>query len=346
MRTHRWALDLAVPPGRPPVPAAGMALVGIAEVELQRGHLADALRHASEGVALCRQLLYPTPLASGLATLAWIRQVTGDPVGALEVIAEAERAVPNQGIASLLNPAIPARPRLLLAQGDIAGAQRWAEEWGVGEDSEPRYPREPEYLVLARLLLAQHAPKRALRLLQPLANAAEAQQRIDSLIHARVLQALAFQAVGDYDQALNVLAEALRLGWPEGYVRVFADEGQPMAVLLRRLVAARRRPDVTLGQPVPMDYLGRVLQAFQPTGQPPAVPGRQAVMAGLTEPLTDRELEVLRLLAAGRRNREIAGELVVTLDTVKKHLTHIFSKLGATNRTQALTHARQLGLIR
>jgi LuxR family transcriptional regulator, maltose regulon positive regulatory protein len=346
MRTHRRALELAVPLGRPAPPAAGMALAGLAEVELQRDHLADAFRHATEGVRLCRHLIYPTPLATGLATLAWLRQVTGDPAGALETIAEAERAVPNWGIASLLNPAIATRGRLLLAQGDIDGARRWAEERGVGEEDEPAYPREPEYLVLARLLLAQHAAQRALRLLDPLGNAAEAQQRTDSLIQVRTLQALAYQATGDHEQALDVLSGALRLGWLEGYVRVFADEGPPMAILLRRLVAIRRRGDAPAGEPVPLDYLGRVLRAFEPAGQRPGPPDREAAAVGLVEPLTDRELEVLRLLAAGRRNREIADQLVVTLDTVKKHLTHIFDKLGATNRTQALAHARQLGLIR
>jgi LuxR family transcriptional regulator, maltose regulon positive regulatory protein len=347
MGTYRAALEEAAPPGRAPMPAAGMALVGMAGVELQRGHLADALGHATEGVGLCRQLVNAGPLVSGLAILAWIRQVTGDPAEALEAIAEAERVVSNREAASLLNPSIPIRPQLLLAKGDITGVQRWAEERGVSEDSEPQYPREPEYLVLARLLLAQHAPERALRLLDPLANAAAAQQRIDSLIQARALQALAFQATGDHRQALDVLAGALRLGWPEGYVRVFADEGPPMAALLRRLVATRQRGGAGVGQQVPMDYLGRVLRALQPAGQRPAPLDREAtVMAGLVEPLTDRELEVLRLLAAGRRNREIADQLVVTLDTVKKHLSHIFDKLGATNRTQALAHARQLGLIR
>jgi ATP/maltotriose-dependent transcriptional regulator MalT len=348
MRTYQRALEEAAPPGRPPIPAAGMALVGMAEVELQRSHLADALGHATEGAGLCRQLVNAGPLVSGLAVLAWIRQVTGDPAGALEAITEAEGAVPNREVASLLNPVIATRARLLLAKGDIAGAQRWVEERGVSEDSEPQYPREPEYLVLARLLLARHAPERALRLLDPLANAAQAQERIDSLIQVRALQALAYQAVGDPERALDALAGALRLGWPEGYVRVFADEGPPMGTLLRRLVAIRRRGDVPMaGEPVPLDYLGRILRAFGVAGQRPARPDREAtVMAGLVEPLTDRELEVLRLLAAGRRNREIADQLVVTLDTVKKHLTHIFDKLGVTSRTQALAHARQLGLIR
>jgi LuxR family transcriptional regulator, maltose regulon positive regulatory protein len=346
MRTYRQMLETAAPPGKPPVPAAGMALVGIAELELQRGHLDDAVRHATEGVGLCRHLIYTAPLAAGLATLAWIRHLTGDPAGALEVISEAERAVPNWGIAALLNPAIPMRPRLMLARGDLAGVDRWVDERELSEQDQPAYPREPEYLVLARLLLARHAPDRALRLLRFLATEAKAHGRIGSLIEVGVLQALALQATGVHDQALAILTRALLLGLPEGYVRVFADEGQPMAALLRRLVTRQRRSAPPVGQAVPTDYLARILQTVEPTDRRPAPLGdHTAAVAGLSESLTDRELQVLRLLAAGKRNREIADELVVTLDTVKRHVTHIFQKLGAASRTQALAHARQLGLI-
>jgi LuxR family maltose regulon positive regulatory protein len=346
MGTHRRALDAAAPTGRPPSAAAGMALVGMAELLAQRGHAAEALRRADEGVRLCRHLAYATPLAAGLATLAWTRHVMGDRAGALEAIAEAERALPDPGVASLLNPAISTRPRLLLAHGDLAGARRWVEERGLGEEDNPDYPREPEYLVLARLLLAHRAADRMLRLLQPVAAAAQEQERLGSLIEARALQALALQATGDRDRALTALTEALRLGWPEGYVRVFADEGPTMAALLRRLVATRRRGDTSADPAVPGDYLARILAAFEPRGQPPPLGDDGAVVAGLVEPLTDRELQVLRLLAEGRRNQEIANELVVTLHTVKKHLTHILGKLGASNRAQAIAHARQLHLIR
>jgi LuxR family maltose regulon positive regulatory protein len=131
------------------------------------------------------------------------------------------------------------------------------------------------------------------------------------------------------------------LGRPEGYVRVFADEGPPMAALLRKLVAAGRR-----GVPrVRIDYLGRILRGVEKRGVP-AGPETSALTAGLAAPLTGRELEVLQLLAAGRGNQEIAKELVVTLETVKKHVSHVFDKLGAVNRVQAVAHARELGLIR
>jgi LuxR family transcriptional regulator, maltose regulon positive regulatory protein len=315
MRTHRQALEMAAPTGRPAVPAAGMALAGMAEVELRRGHLADAFRHASESIGLCRQLAYSAPLAAGLTILAWIRQDRGDPAGALEAIAEAER-IPNREVASLLNQAIAIRGRLLLAQGDLAGARRWVEERGVGEEDEPAYPREPEYLVLARVLLAQQEPDRALGLLERLHHLAAAQGRVGSVIEVQALQALALDALGDQAGVMGTLAEALVLAAPEGWLQVFVDEGAPMAALLARLVATEHPSPVAPDSGVSPNYLGRLLAAFERASGHRARPAGHAgamVVAGLAEPLTERELEVLELLATGTSNRHIADELVVTV---------------------------------
>ena len=144
--------------------------MGLAEIAYQRDELDSALRHATEGIALCRQFVYTPPLANGLATLAMIRQATGDPAGALEAITEAGQASP--GPAGLLNPVPAQRARLLLAQGDLAAAARFPQENGLGPDDEPAYPREPGYLVLARVLLAQDRPGQALALLDRLHAAA------------------------------------------------------------------------------------------------------------------------------------------------------------------------------
>ena len=144
---------------------------------------------------------------------------------------------------------------------------------------------------------------------------------------------------------MDALAGALTLACPQGYVRVFADEGPPMAALLGALVAAQRAEQAA-ARGVPLGCLARVLGAF---GEKPAAPGAgrgaAAVVPGLVEQLTARELEVLALLAAGAPNPRIAEQLVVSLDTVKKHVSHLLGKLGAANRTEAVTRARQLGLI-
>ena len=338
-RTCQQALDAMTAPARSPLPTAGPAYVGLGEVAYQRSELDTAFRHASEGIALCRQFAYLPPLAAGLATLAWIRQATGDPAGAREAMGEAVQAAPCP--AGLLNPVPAQHARLLLAQGNLTEAARWTKECGLDTDDAPDYPREREHLVLARVLLAQGEAERALALLGRLHAAAAAQDRAGSLIEIGALRALALAARAEEAAAVDALAGALILACPQGYVRVFADEGPPMAALLGRLVAAQRTEQAAAR--VPLGCLSRLLQAFDGQRSAPGIPA--AAVPGMVEQLTARELEVLGLLAAGRSNQAIAAELVVSLDTVKKHVTHVLDKLGAANRTEAVARARQLDLI-
>ena len=343
-RTCEQALEAAARTGQPPSPAAGPAYVGLAEVAYQRSELDSALDNAERGIALCRSFVYTMPLAAGLATLAWIRQAAGDPAGALDAMDEALRATPGPP-PGLLNPIPARRARLLLAQGDLGAAARWTHENRLNEDAEPDYAREPGYLVLARVLLAQDRP--ALALLDRLYAAAAAQHRVGSLIEIGALRALALAARGDADRAVDALAGALTLACPQGYVRVFADEGPPMAALLARLIAAQRSGSgFGAVAEVPLGCLARLQRALAAPGVAPES-GRASVTAapGLIDPLTSRELEVLELLAAGSSNQVIASQLVVTLDTVKKHVSHVLGKLGAANRTEAVARARELSLI-
>lgn len=163
----------------------------------------------------------------------------------------------------------------------------------------------------------------------------------------RALQALARSAGGDQAAALEALAEALTLGAPEGYLRGFIDEGPAMAAVLHQLLAGRQR-EPPAASDAPRAYLARLVDAFEQAGLPIRPPARRGgvAVAGLVEPLTAREVEVLGLLAAGAPNRAIAEQLVVAPETVKKHLSHLFDKLGAANRTQAVTRARELGCCR
>ncbi len=341
LRTYQDGLELGAPAGGPVVATVGEAHVGMAEVLYQRDQLDDALHHVGEGIELCRQLTSTQALATGLTTLAWIRQALGDPAAARQSMEEAYHVLPSPEIVSLANPVPAERARLLLAQGDVAAAADWVEERGLRASDEPAYAREREYLVLVRLLLARGAAASALDLLDRLRRPAEAQGRIASVIEVRLLAALATAARGDGAAALAALASALAHGRAEGYVRVFADEGQPMAALLGGLLAGGRRHAPVSVEDVPADYVRRLLRAIQRAPAAPAAPRA----AALVEPLTARELEVLALLAGGRSNREIADRLFVTLDTVKKHVTHVLDKLGAGNRTEAVATARDLGLI-
>jgi LuxR family transcriptional regulator, maltose regulon positive regulatory protein len=321
----------------------GLAHVGLAQVLYERNELTAALDHATRGVTLCRRLGYTPPVAVGLAVVARIRHARGDAAGAMEAMAEAGQAGLSPQVAALLNPVPSQRARLLLAQGDASAAAQWTTAAGLGPDDEPDYPQEPAYLVLARVLLAHNDPGPALALLERLLGAAASQGRAGSVIEIQALRALALASGGERASAVDTLAEALTLACPQGYVRVFADEGAPMETLLRRLVAAQR-DELAAVRNVELGYLTCLLRAFGGK-HADAGSGRSAAVPGLLDPLTTRELEVLALLAAGTPNPGIAGQLVVTLDTVKKHVSHILGKLGAANRTEAVTRARQLGLI-
>jgi LuxR family transcriptional regulator, maltose regulon positive regulatory protein len=334
VRTCEQALEAATRTGQPPSPTAGPAYVSLAELAYQRNEIDSALDHAERGIALCRSFVYTMPLAAGLVTLAWIRQAGGDPAGALDAMDEAVRASPGPP-PGLLNPIPARRARLLLAQGNLAAAARWTQENNLNEDDQPDYAREPGYLVLGRVLLAQGHPDRALVLLDRLYAAAAAQDRVGSLIEIGVLRALALADCGRDADAVNALAGALTLGCAQGYVRVFADEGPPMAALLARLIAAQRSGGAVAE--VPLGCLARLQRALGAQGVAPK--------ADLVEQLTSRELEVLEMLAAGASNQAIASQLVVTLDTVKKHVSHVLAKLGTANRTEAVARARELGLI-
>ena len=314
--TYAQLVAIAEDPAQPRLPVAGYGYAGLAEVAYQRNELTDALGYVTEGIARCRLLSEREPLASGLVTLAWIRQAEGDQAGAVAAVEEAERVAPSPAVADLLNPIPAQHARILLAQGDVAFAARWAARRGLSADDPVNYLREQEYLVLARLLIAQDRPDRALAVLDRLLSLAEDQNRTGNLIEVLAVRSRALAAHGDRAAAKAALARALELARPRGYVRVLADEG-------------------VLGA-------GDSAGAADPAGGGGAgLPGG----AGLLDPLTARELEVLALLAAGVPNRGIAGQLYVTLDTVKKHVTHVLAKLGAANRTEAVARARQLGLI-
>ena len=346
--TYQQALEaVAGEPAQSVMPAAGIAHVGLAEVHYERDELDAGLEHATQGVALARQLGWTLPLVAGLTVLARIRQARGDPAAALEAAREAEQVHISEAVVGLLNPAPALRARLDLANGQVEAAARWVLQRGLAVQDEPSYPHERDYLVLTRVLLAQQAPERASELLEPWTALAAAQGRTESTIELLALQALAHADRGDEPTALTTLAEAFVLGAPEGYLRVFVDEGPPMAALFRQLLGGRHPQRQAAVDAVPHDYLARLAAAFEQAGAPifPAAKRGAVMVPGLVEALSARELEVLTLLATGKSNRAIAEELVVTLDTVKRHVTNLFNKLGVANRIQAVARARKLGLL-
>jgi LuxR family maltose regulon positive regulatory protein len=226
-----------------------------------------------------------------------------------------------------------------VAQGKVDDALSWARERGLSTEDDLSYLREFEHITLARVLLARYTSVRAdssiheaIRLLERLLHAAEAGGRTGSVVEILVLLALAHQMRGDLAAALAPLERALTLAEPEGYVRIFVDEGQPMEALLE---AAAKRD-------IAPRYVGHLRAAFGGTAD-----GRPATRATqeLVEPLSERELDVLRLLGSDLDGPDIARQLVVSLNTMRTHTKNIFSKLGVNNRRAAVRRATELGLL-
>jgi LuxR family maltose regulon positive regulatory protein len=233
-------------------------------------------------------------------------------------------------------PIAAMKARIWVTQGRLAEALGWARERGLSVDDDLSYLREFEHVTLARVLIARYksepvdgAIHEAIGLIERLLHAAEDGGRTGSVIEILVLQALAHHAQGNIPPALESLKRALALAEPEGYVRIFVDEGQPMPALLRE--AAK--------QGIAPNYVRKLRAAF---GKAEArTPGAQP----LIEPLSERELEVLQLIAQGLSNREISERLFVALNTVKGHNRKIYGKLQVQRRTEAVARARRLGLL-
>jgi len=229
---------------------------------------------------------------------------------------------------------VPAlKARVWIAQGRLGEALGWAREQGLSVDDDLSYLREFDHITLARMLVARYRGEpvhEATRLLARLLLAAEEGGRTGRVIEILVLEALAHQTTGDIPAALARLERALTLAEPQGYVRVFVDEGPPMAALLR--TAAK--------QGAVRDYVRRLLAAVSEPGQDSPV--RQA----LIDPLSERELDVLRLLGTDLDGPAIARELMVSLNTVRTHTKNIYTKLAVTNRRAAVRRAAELDLPR
>jgi LuxR family maltose regulon positive regulatory protein len=338
MEIYQEALELAFGADKRPAPFACMAYVGMAGVLYEWNDLAAARQSALDGVRLSEMGGFIAYQVFGRALLARICEAQGDRGSALEYIEQAERLGQGSDYALVTALATELRVRLWLAQDNLMAAARWAQKHPVQPADELDAAIEIEQTAVARTLIAQDRPGEALSVLASLLEASQAAGRTADVIRVRSLQALAFQAQGNEGRALSALEHALSLAEPEGYVRTFVDEGAPMARLLRRAIAMRFGGTETHG--IAPGYPSRLLAAIR---QIPLAT-TQAAQA-LVEPLTERELEVLRLIAGGLSNREIALQLVVAVSTVKSHINHLYGKLQVRNRTQAVARAQKLGLL-
>jgi len=226
--------------------------------------------------------------------------------------------------------------RVWLVQDKLEPAAQWVKEREAHLDGEILFVDEIENIVLARVFIAQGRLDEAINLLQQLFEAAQTGGRISKGIEILILQSLVYQAGDDTDQAVIVLEKALRLAKPGGFIRVFVDEGPPMARLLYEALSRGIAPD----------YVQKLLAAFPvEKSEPVHQPHPQSPVSEWVEPLSDRELEVLQLIAAGLSRQEIAAQLVLSLNTVKTHARNIYGKLGVNNQMLAVGKARTLGLL-
>jgi LuxR family transcriptional regulator, maltose regulon positive regulatory protein len=336
MRTYEQALQRAPQQGGSVLRGTADMYVGMSEVHCERDDLRAATQHLLRSQELGEHIGLPQNRYRWRVAMARIRQAEGDLGGALDLLNEAERLYVGDFFPDVRPvPALTARVRV--AQGEWGDALGWARERGLAADDDLSYLREFEHITLARVLLAGYAAEcaerfiqEATRLLGRLLRAAEEGARTGSSIEILVLQALAHQARDDIPTSLASLRRAVTLAEPEGYVRIFVDEGPPMASLLR--AAAK--------QGIARTYVRRLLAAVNKTED--GAPASQA----LIEPLSERELDVLRLLGTDLGGPEIARELIVSLNTVRTHTRNIYAKLGVNNRRAAVRRAAELGLSR
>jgi LuxR family transcriptional regulator, maltose regulon positive regulatory protein len=320
--SYRRVLQLA---GDPPQPIACEACLGLARITYQWNDLDAAQRHGQRFVQLTRQMGSVDSFASYDVFLARLKLAHGDVADAVAILTKAEEFVRRHGFEFRMPDVAAARVLTLLHQGDLAAAAHLAEMHDLP-------------LSQARVHLAEGDASAALATLEPVRRQAEAKGREDERLRVMVLQALAFHAHGEKDEAVRLLGDALALAEPGGFIRIFVDEGLPMARLLSEAAARGIMPD----------YIAKLLAAFEAEEQksedeshlPPDLPAQS-----LTEPLSQRELEVLQLIAQGLSNRDISERLFLALDTVKGHNRRIFGKLSVQRRTEAVEKARSSNIL-
>jgi LuxR family maltose regulon positive regulatory protein len=307
----------------------GMASVGLGNLAYEWNDLMAAGDHLNAGLELGRLWNSWECLLPGYVGLARLHHARGEWEGACAALDEL-LGLPEHS-AQIVRPIVEAwRAQFALRQGDIAAATRWATTFDPQARDELCLRWEQSGLVQARLWLAQGKVTEARQLLDRLLADAEKGDRKGRIIEILNLQALVLETQHRRDAALQILLKAVTLAELEGYIRVFLDEGAPMMELLRQAGSRGIAPQ----------YVSKLLSEFD------RLPGAAPIpQQPLIEPLSERELQVLRLVAAGKSNPEIAVELVLAVGTVKAHTSNIYGKLGVRSRTQAVARARELNLL-
>ncbi|MCP4541357.1 MAG: LuxR family transcriptional regulator [Chloroflexi bacterium] len=318
--TYRRVLQLV---GDPPQPTACEAYLGLARIFYEWNDLDAAQQHGQQSVQLARQIEKMDRFVLYEVFLARLKLAQGDAAGAAAILAKAGQSVRQHNFVHRMPEVAAAQVFVLIRQGNLAKAAHLAQTHKLP-------------ISQARVHLAQGDAAAALALLDPLRQQMEAKGWQDQVLKVMLLQAIALNAYGEKDQAVQLLGDALALAEPGGFIRTFVDQGEPMAQLLYQAAARGMMPN----------YTAKLLTAFDGTTKDGSA--RQESELGplsLLEPLTPREMDVLRLVAQGFSNREISERLFLALDTIKGHNRRIYGKLGVKNRTQAINKARSLDIL-
>jgi LuxR family transcriptional regulator, maltose regulon positive regulatory protein len=359
--TYRAALELAHTHGVEQSATAGWIYSDLGGLMYEWNDLELASNYIYEAIARGRRNGAPRLLTMALGRLVHVRQAQGDLAGALELCAQAVQLVEKYQLSERYASHVWTNQVIIwVKQGQLRAAEQWAESLPPLSDGLPSYAEEARYVALARIYLAKNELARALGVFEQVYEAAKQAGRLADIIGVLPLQALAQNAMGDPIAARETLERALELAVPEKYIRTFLDEGDPLyALVLQVRRALLKRPANSATQRL-IGYVNQVLDSFSlprphTTPQPAQVslppldsePQTTATVEMLAprEQLTERELQILQRIAAGDTNAEIAQQLVVETSTVKKHINHLFAKLGVRTRAQALARARQLGWL-
>jgi LuxR family transcriptional regulator, maltose regulon positive regulatory protein len=336
---YRRALRLLTEEGSDLLPAAGVIHIGLGVLSYERNDLDEAERELNRGMQLAKRAREVSSLVWAYITFSQLKRARGDEVGALETAHGAERVARASGADLQIAIAGAWMVRLRLARGELAEAAAFEQERAANADDAADAARVVDQLASARVLHAQGRHREALPLLKRLREEAEGAQRTGSEIEILVLRALAMWASHEKEKAVGTLTRALTLAEPEGYVRTFVDEGPAIGDLLSATLKARQRGRLDTANRVPARYLAKLLAALARENAEPTADER------LAEPPSEREMEVLALIAAGESNPEIARKLYVSTSTVKTHINRLYRKLGARSRTQAVALAREMNLL-
>ncbi len=334
MNSYKHGLQLATKQGMPPLRGAADMHVGLSKLECERNDLNVAEQHLLKSKELGELNGLPKNPSRWRVAMARIREAQGDLDGALDLLEEADRLYVGD-FSPNVRPIPALKIRMWLAQGRLADAFAWACAQKLSTKDDLSYLREFEHITLARILIAdltENSLREAIGLLERLLKAAEEGKRMGRVIEILILQALAYQASGDLPKALAQLERALKLAEPEGYIRIFLDEGASMVQLLNEAAAHGIMPD----------YINKLLGSGQISSESIAT---APTSPALIEPLSQRELEILRLFQTELSGPEIAAELMVALSTVRTHTKGIYNKLNVNNRRAAVNRAIELGLI-